>query len=189
LIRRPTILELGPRVYRIADTLFVPVGQDVRPVGLAMLLVSLTAFFFLDFDFAHDPLVPAAFFTLALIGALIVAKAPLWRQRVPLLELDMSRGVFTFPHESHNGSGESAEERPVSEVDELLFAMREVPTAPERASSIKIDAWATYIRMRDGEVVPVVEASLDHARTFRVATFLADAFDVGIKQVGKGWKD
>jgi hypothetical protein len=189
LVRRPTILELRPRAFRIVDTVFLPAGQDVRPVGLAMLLIALMALFFLDLDLAHDPLVPSALAGLVVIGVLIVIKAPLFRHRLPLLELDLSRGVFAMAGSSHNGSGETTNEHEITEVDELLFALREVPIDAGRPRSIKIDVWATYIRLLDGEVLPVIEASLDHDRTFRVATFLADAFDVGIKQVGKGWKD
>ena len=188
MVRRPTILQIAPRRYRIDDIYYVPIGQDVRPAGLGLIATSIAAFVFLDIDFARDPLMPAVLFTLGVLGVVILIRAPLWRQRRTLLEVDMSAGTMVRRVKSHNGSGEIAQEIAVSEVDELLFAMRDSPIDGRDPNSVKVDAFATYVRTLEGELVPVIEASLDHDRTFRVAVFLADMLNVGIKQVGKGWR-
>ena len=188
MVRRPTILELAPRVFRITDTRFEPVGTDVRSVGLALIVISVGLLVFLDLNLSVDPTMPSASILLGILGLVIVRKAPLARRRTTLLDLNLSQGVFSAPVKTTNGSGASIVEYGVDDVDELLFAMRDAPMYPDNPKSITVHAFALYIRVFDGDLIPVVEACVDKDRTFKVATFLAEAFDVGIKQVGKGWR-
>lgn len=180
---------MNPRQYRIVDTRFVPIGQDWRWGGMAMVIISIAFFFFMDIDFNLDPLLPSMAVGLGIFGVLVVVRAPLIRVREKLLELDLSAGVFHGTTKSTNGSGSGFVEWDVDEVDELLFAMREVPLGSTLPKDVSIDGFALYVRMLDGNLIPVVEACFDQDRTFKTARFLSEAFDVGIKQVGKGWRE
>ena len=188
-VRRPTILNLSPRHYRIVDTRFVPIGQDYRWGGMALVIISIAFFFFMDVDLNIAPLLPSMAIGMGVFGVLIVVRAPLRRVRELLLDLDLSAGLFHGPIRSTNGSGTGFVEWEVSEVDELLFAMREVPLEGVYPKGVTVDGFALYVRLFDGTLVPAIEACFDHDRTFKVARFLSEAFDVGIKQVGKGWRE
>jgi hypothetical protein len=187
-VRRPTILQLAPRRYRVVDSLLAPVGQDYRGLGLLLIAAAAALFVALDLRFTDDPLLPFAVVLLGAFGVAIIVRAPLRPTRVLLMDLDLSAGLFRTPLQVTNGSGLSHHEYAVTEVDELLFAMRGVPIEGARPQNVSVDGFSLYVRMRDGELVPVVEASFDQDRTFKAAQFLADAFNVGIKQVGKGWR-
>ena len=188
IVRRPTVLELKPRRFRIVDSHFVPIGQDMRWAGFALMIISIALFLFLDININFDPMLPMTIFGMGLVGILIVVKAPLRLVRDPLLDLNLSEGTFHGRTRSSNGSGSGFVEWEVAEVDELLFAMRDVPVHSRLTRGVSVDGFAVYVRMAEGDLVPVVEGCFDHARTFRVAKFLSEAFDVGIKQVGKGWR-
>ena len=157
--------------------------------GMALFAISLALFIFLDVDLTLDPMIPSLLIGTAVLGILIVVRAPIRPVRRLLLNLDMSRGSFHGTQRKTNGSGDSYVEWAVAEVDELLFAMRDVPVRQSARSNVSIHGFALYVRMMDEEdLVPVIEACLDHDRTYKVARFLSEAFGVGIKQVGKGWK-
>jgi hypothetical protein len=173
----------------VIDTHYVPIGQDFRTAGLFVIGAAIAAFLILDLDFIHDPTLGVIVVAAAVLGGLVVARAPLRRQIDTLLDVDLSAGLIITTQPSHNGSGRGFVTHDVDEVDELLYALREAPIDPSKPGSVKVDAFALYIRLFSGELIPVVEACVDDARTFDVAKFLSEAFDVGIKQVGKGWRD
>ncbi|MCA9562656.1 MAG: hypothetical protein KC561_04160 [Myxococcales bacterium] len=189
-VRRPAVFRVRPRLYRIVDARYVPVGQqDMRNAGMACVLIALGLFLFLDIDFIHNPIVPAFLGALAVLGVAFIVRAPLRLASTLLCEVDLAAEKLRFPQVSSNGIGPHVNEYDLLDVHRLLFARRDIPVANRRSGDVKINGYAVFLRMGDDELVPIIEASFDQDRTYYVAQFLSEALNLTIKQVGKGWSD
>lgn len=188
MIKRLALVKIRPRYYRVTQARRVPKGRDYRTLGLVLIALSIALLILVDFDFSSDPLIALAFLTIGVLGVVVIIRSPRLERIRTLLDVDLSEGVLITPQKTTNGSGRKRREIGIDEVDELLYAMREVPVDESNPRSVSVDAFAVYIRTFDGEVIGVVDACLDHDTSFRVARSLASMLNVGVKQVGKGWK-
>lgn len=187
MVTRPSIVRVAPRRFQILDQTHRQVWRFVKSFGFVLMGVSIALFFALDVHLRFDAPTAIVLLTVGLLGAGFVFRAPVVPLNILLLEVDTSRRHITTPIRLMNGGGMKNLELEFSEVDELLFAMKDAPLGEDEKGP-SVNAFVLYIRTFEGDLVPVVEACVDQERTFRVARFLADAFNVGIKQVGKGWK-
>ncbi|MBN1946606.1 MAG: hypothetical protein JW797_13105 [Bradymonadales bacterium] len=188
MVKRLALIKIRSRAYRLTQARDVEQGSIQRYLGLLLIVVCILLLVLMKVDFGREPLVALAVLTVGGLGIFLLLRSERRLQVNTLLEVDLSRGVLVTPQKSTNGSGQTRREIEVREVSELLYAIRSVPLDGSRTRPASVDAFAVSIRLLDGEVIGVVDACLDHDSSFRVARSLANLLNVGVKQVGKGWK-
>ena len=188
ITERPEIIRKRSRHFLLIDNRIPMSSRNYKAGGIALLILAITMVVFLDIDFNVDSIILFSISLIFLIGLYILKISGQKKEKSILAEINQRDGLITVFRKGGNGSGSFQHNIPFSEVKEVLFSMRDVPVQPQAARSIAVDGFALFIREHDNEVTPVIDMSLDHARTFRAASFIANSCNVGVKQVGKGWK-
>jgi hypothetical protein len=188
IIEKPEIIRKRSRHYLLIDNRVPLSSRNYKAGGTALLLLSVCMVVFLDIDFNVDSIVLFSVMLIFLIGVVILKNSDHQKERSVLAEINIRDKAITVFRKGGNGSGNFQHRIPFSEIKEVLFSMRDVPIQSRMPRTVAVDGFALLIREQDNELTPVIDMSLDHARTFRAARFIANSCNVGVKQVGKGWK-
>lgn len=72
----------------------------------------------------------------------------------------------------------------LDEIDTLLYGLTRFPL--EREGGVEVEAYTVCLRLFDGAIIPVVEATVDKKVALDVASALSRALEIPVEQVGIG---
>ena len=151
-------------------------------VLIALALVSMVIFpEFRGTDPVHL-MVPAVTASVGTTLLLLAGRAK--REQVPLAELHPERGLLQILPAASSQFADLQRQIWFGEIHDVLFGMTRFPA--RQGSSIMVEAFSVCVRLYDGSILPVVEATPDKGPAFVVAQQLSEALGVPIHQTGLG---
>jgi len=151
-------------------------------VLIALAVVSMLVFpEFRGTDPTHL-MVPAVTASVGTTLLLLAGRAK--QQRVPLAELHPERGLLQIHPAASTQFADLQRHIWFGEIHDVLFGMTRFPAS--EGSSIMIEAFSVCVRLYDGSILPVVEATPDKGPAFVIARELSETLGVPIHQTGLG---
>jgi hypothetical protein len=186
LIDQPILRQEGETTL-LLDKRLLCNGQRVKFWGLVILGASVLMTIIMpswrSFDDPSEAWVPIM--TLA-VGAMMVLLGgrPGFRE-VPLCRLMPAEGIFRVYPYSSVAIGGAGRDIWLDEIKDLLFGLVRYPLDPKKPE-VTVEAFTLCLRLYDGSVVPVVEATPDKLVAYQIGQVLSQSIQVPLFQTGLG---
>lgn len=185
MIHKPVILP-GPGSLTVADHRHDQPRERLRFWGMVLLGLAFLSVLMVPQFRSTDPqalLVPGLTAALGAVFWVLAGRAE--EKRVPLAHVSATEGLVRILPTASSQFQDVSREVWFDEVEDVLFGMTLFPVSP--GSDVRVEAFTVCLRLFDGTILPVVEASLDKAAPFHVATVLSETLGVPVHQTGLGF--
>ncbi|MEL6182719.1 MAG: hypothetical protein AAFS10_27425 [Myxococcota bacterium] len=152
--------------------------------GVLIAVAIMSMVIFPEFR-STDPtqlMVPAV--TASVGTALLLFAGRSRQQPIPLAELRPEQGLLQILPAASSQFSDIQRQIWLSEIHDVLFGMTRFPM--NQGSPVTIEAFSVCVRLYDGSILPVVEATPRKGPAFLVAQELSEALGVPIHQTGLG---